>query len=62
MFFLPCLKGENTEENFDLFKQVFLIKPKKGIYINKKRFSPQSEPHTVKLCLSDVLKNFCGNK
>ena len=26
LFFLPCLKGENLEENFDLFKQLFLNK------------------------------------
>ena len=29
--------------------------------MNKNRFSPQSEPHTAKLCLSVVLKRFCGN-
>ena len=26
LFFLPCLKGKNSEENLDLFKQLFLIK------------------------------------
>ena len=30
VFFLPCLKGAHREENLDLFKQVFLIKPVKG--------------------------------
>ena len=30
LFFLPCLKGENPEENLDWFKQLFLIKPVKG--------------------------------
>ena len=33
----------------------------KGININKNCFSPQSEPHTAKLCLSVVLKQFWGN-
>ena len=28
--FLPCLKEANPEENLDLFKQLFLIKPIKG--------------------------------
>ena len=61
MFFLPCLKGANTEENFNLFKQLFLIKPKKGDKYIKKSVSPQSESHTAKLCLSAVLKHFGGN-
>ena len=30
LFFKTCLKGENPEENLDLFKQIFLIKPVKG--------------------------------
>ena len=30
MFILPSLKGVNTEENLDLFKQLFLDKPMKG--------------------------------
>ena len=29
-FFLTCLKIENPDENLDLFKQIFLIKPVKG--------------------------------
>ena len=29
--------------------------------MNKNRFSPQSEPHTAKLCLSVVLKHLWGN-
>ena len=44
-----------------LFKQIFLIKQVKGININKNCFSPQSEPHTAKLCLSFVLNFFGGN-
>ena len=28
--FFNVWKGENTEENLDLFKQMFLIKPVKG--------------------------------
>ena len=38
MFFLPCLKRVNTEENLDLFKQLFLIKPIKGDKKKKKKF------------------------
>ena len=30
LFFLPYLKGENPEENLDLFKQLFLIKQVTG--------------------------------
>ena len=30
LFFLTCLKRVNPEENLDLFKQLFLIKPAKG--------------------------------
>ena len=59
LFFLPTLKEENPEGNLDLFKQLFLIKSVKGININQKSFSPQSEPHTAKLSLSFVLKHFC---
>ena len=54
-------KGENPEENLDLFKQLLFIKPLKGENINKNCFSPQSEPHTAKLCLSVVLKYIWGN-
>ena len=55
------VEKENPEENLDLFKQFFLIKPVKGDNINKNCFSPQSEPHSAKLCLSVVLKHFWGN-
>ena len=56
------LRNEHwNTQNLDLFKQLFLIKPLKGININKKYFSPQSEPHTAKLCLSVLLKHFLGN-
>ena len=61
LFFLACLKRVNIEENFDLFKQLFLIKSLKGDNINQNCFSPQSEPHTAKLCFSVVLKHFWGN-
>ena len=30
LFFLPCLKGENPEENLDTFKLLFFIKQVKG--------------------------------
>ena len=55
MYFLPYLKWETPEENLDLYKQLFLFKP-----VNTNCFSPQSEPHTAKLCLSFVLKYFGG--
>ena len=54
-------KVANPEENLDLFKQLFLIKPVKGDNINKNCFSHQSEPHTAKLCLPVVLKDFWLN-
>ena len=38
LFFLPCLKGANPEENLDLFKQLFLIKPVKGHKYEQKLF------------------------
>ena len=42
----------------DLFKQLFLIKQVKcGKYQTKTCFSPQSEPHTAKLCFSVVLEH-----
>ena len=34
-FLLPCLKGANPEENLDLFKQLFLIKPVIGNKLTK---------------------------
>ena len=37
-FFLPCLKGSNPEDNLDLFKQLFSIKPLKRINIKKTVF------------------------
>ena len=61
LFFIPFLKGANTEENLNLFKQMFVIKQVKGININKNYCSPQSETRTAKLCLSVVLKHFGGN-
>ena len=61
LLFLPFLKGKNPEENLDLFKLLFWIKPVKWDKYIKKSFSPQSKPHTAKLCLSVVLKHICGN-
>ena len=37
---------------------MFLIKPVKGDKYLKKCFSPKSDPHAAKLCLSVVLKFF----
>ena len=61
VFFVTCLKVANTGENLELFKQLFLIKPVKGVKYKKIYFSPKSEPHTAKLCFSVVLKHFWGN-
>ena len=61
VFFLPCLNGAYPEENLDLFKQLFSIKPVKGYKYKQKMFSTQSEQHIAKLCLSVVLKHFWGN-
>ena len=62
LFNLIFLKRVNPEENMDLFKQLFLIKPVKGDNIKKKVFfSPQSEPPRAKLCFSVVLKHFGRN-
>ena len=60
LFFLPCFKWKNPEENLDLFKQLFLIKSLKWDNINKKCFSRQSEAHTPKLCLFVVFEAFLG--
>ena len=60
-FFLTMFNKANSEENFVLFLQIFLIKTLKGININKNRFSSKCEPNTAKLCLSVVLKHFGGN-
>ncbi len=49
------------DENLDLFKQLFLIKPVKGANINKNCIFPQNEPHTAKLCFAVVLKHFWAN-
>ena len=54
-------KGANPDENLVMFKKLFWSNQLKEININKNCFSPQSEPHTAKLCLSVVLKHFCGN-
>ena len=40
-------KGGNPDENLDLFKPRFLIKPVKGTNINKNGFSPQVDLHTA---------------
>ena len=40
---------------------MFLKKTLKGDIYYQNCFSPQSAPHTAKLCLSVVLKNFWGN-
>ena len=59
-FFKRYLKSINPEENLDLFKQLFLVKPVKWENLTKPCCFPQSEPHTAKLCFSVVLKHFFG--
>ena len=41
LVFLPCLKRANSEENLDMFTQVFLIKTLKGYKYLQNCFSPQ---------------------
>ena len=42
MFFITSWKGANPEENLDLFKQLFLVKPLKwGKYLQKLDFLPK---------------------
>ncbi len=60
-FFLTCSKRGKSWENLDLFKQLFLIKPVKGDKYLKKKFSPQTEQHTAKVCFSFLLKHFWEN-
>ncbi len=49
-------------ENLNLFKQPFFDQTSKREQIYKKNcLSPQSEPHTAKLCFSVVLKSFWRN-
>ena len=61
IFFLPCLKVANPEETLVCLNNCFRSNQWKWININKKCFSPQSEPHTAKQCLSVVLKHFWLN-
>ena len=54
-------KGENPEVNLDLFKQMFLNNSVDGGKYKQKLFFSQSEPHTIILCFSVILKHFGGN-
>ena len=60
IFFLKIFEKYKPEENLDLFKQLFLVKPEKWENLTKPCCFPQSEPHTAKLCFSVVLKHFFG--
>ena len=60
LYFLSYFKWATPEKNLDLCKQLFLFKPVKGDKFNKNCFSPQSEAHTAKLCLSVVLNYILG--
>ena len=58
LLFLPCLKGKNCEENLDLFKLLFLIKPVKGDKFQQKMFFSTKWATYSKLCHSVVLSIF----
>ena len=63
LFFVQ--KGTVSERSTDILKKfVFLNmfeKSKSWGQLNKKKISPQSKPHTPKLCFSVDLKNFLEN-
>ena len=59
--FVTRFEREYPEEIWISLKSYFWSNQLKGININKKCFSPQSEPHTAKLCLSVVLNHLGGN-
>ena len=61
LFFLTCLKRVNPDVIWICLKNSFWSNQWKGTNINKNCFSPQSEPHTAKLCYSVVLKHFWEN-
>ena len=61
-FFLNKLeKGQIWRKIWISCKQPFLYMQLNGTNINKNCFSPQSEPHTAKLCFPVVLKHFRDN-
>ena len=51
----------NPEENLDLFKQTFMIKPVKWEKLKKKLFFNPKWQHTAKLCFFFFFKLFRGN-
>ena len=59
-FLSPCLKGANTEENLDLFKNYLWSNQWKGIITNKNCFSQQGEPHIAKNIPSCCFEVFWG--
>ena len=62
VFFLTCLKMRKILRNIWIcLNNCFWSNQLKGTIINKDCFSPQSEPHTAKLCFSVVFKHFCWN-
>ena len=54
-------KGQILRKIWICLSKCFWSNQKKRIIINKNSFSPQSRPHTAKLCLSVVLKHFWRN-
>ena len=47
VFFVTCLKVANTGENLELFKQLFLIKPVKGVKLKKQTVFLQKVSHIL---------------
>ena len=61
-YFLNNLKSGKSWANFwFVYTTVFDQTSELGEILTKTSFSPQSEPHTTKLCSSVVLKHFGGN-
>ncbi len=54
-------KGKIVRKIGFVYRNVFDQTSKMGEILTKTKFSPQSEPHTAKLCFSVILKHFQGN-
>ena len=61
VFLTMIEKGHVLRKIWICLNNFFLLNQKKGTNFNKNCFSPQSEPHTAKLCLSVVFKYFGEN-
>ncbi len=62
IFFNKFEKGQIQRKIWICLNNFFFDQTsKRGQIFNTNFFSPQNEPHTVKLCFSVVLKHFWGN-